>query len=321
EEFSAKLALAKANLLSAIARLNQTKAGVDMQRSLIENEKAQSKVNLDNAERNYERTKALFASGLTNQKEIDRTKQEYDIAKSRYDVALSNEAQNTVKAYDVAAAEAVVKQMGASLELAEIQLKHTLIKAPFPGVISKVHVTQGELIGVGAPIATLVDLSDLYIKAVVDEADTGKIKVGQPVKVTLDAYPYQTFLGKLTHISPVISIDRQENRTAEIKVLLVDDRLLLKPGMSADIEIIVDKAENVLYVPTNTILDRGGKKLVFSVDGASVSEKPVEIGVSNWDYTEIMRGVSVGERIIDSIDIVGLKPGRKVQVISLDGSK
>jgi HlyD family secretion protein len=208
-----------------------------------------------------------------------------------------------------------VKQMEASLQMARIRVDQTVLRAPFTGLVTRTLVNVGEFVGIGKPIAHLVDPTSLHVKAVVDEADALKVRVGQPAWVTMDVFQGTRLQGRVTDISPVISSARQESRTSEVKIRLDDSAIALRPGFSADIEIIVEELPNVLRLPTHVILERERGKYVYVMRDGRVRERTVQVGASNWDFSQIVAGLQEGDRVIIPVDGAKLDDGRAVQVV------
>jgi RND family efflux transporter MFP subunit len=204
--------------------------------------------------------------------------------------------------------------MEAALQMARIQLSYSAIMAPFKGVISKKWVSQNEFVSIGSPLMTLVDPERLYIYATIDEVDVKNLKPGQKVKILIDAFPDQVFSGVLKRISPIVIGAKQETRTFDIWVYFEGIMPAVKPGMSADIEVITDYLPDVLAVPTGALMEKEGKKMIYTVEEGRVTLRAVEIGLSNWNDTEIMKGLKEGEIIVENADATGLKPGVRVQL-------
>lgn len=222
--------------------------------------------------------------------------------------------RNAARRQEIAAAEAAVKQTEASLQMARIRLGQTVLRASFAGLVTRTFVNVGEFVPIGKPIVHLVDPDSLYIKAVVDEADALKVRVGQQALVAMDVFQGRRLQGRVAEISPVISSARQESRTSEVNIQLEDRSIVLKPGLSADIEIIVEEVPNVLRLPTHVILERERGKYVHVVSDGRAQERPIQIGASNWDFTQIVSGLHEGERVIVSVDGAKLDDGHPVHV-------
>ena len=141
-----------------------------------------------------------------------------------------------------------------------------------------------------------------------DEVDAPKIKVGQPVRLTLDALPKRSFPGKVKRVAPYVSAVEKQARTVDIEATFDDPAAIgrLLVGYSADAEIILDVRQEVLRVPTSALLE-GGRVLLLE-DG-KLAERKVKTGLANWEYTEITEGLAAGDRIVTSLEREGVKAG------------
>jgi HlyD family secretion protein len=194
-------------------------------------------------------------------------------------------------------------------------LDQTVLRAPFTGLVTRTFTHVGEFVGIGKPILHLVDPSSLSLKAVVDEADAFRVRLGQRALVTMDAFQGEKLEGRVAEISPIISSPRQESRTSEVKIQLDDSSIPLKPGFSADIEIIVQELPDVLILPTHVILERERGKYVQIVSDGRLQQRPVRVGASNWDFTEVIAGLREGVRVIIPGDGTKLDEGLPVHVV------
>lgn len=207
---------------------------------------------------------------------------------------------------------------------ARAELAKTILTAPFNGVIAELDVEVGEWTTPSPPalpippVLDLINPSSIYISAPMDEVDSSKIHVAQPVRVTLDPFPGQQYQGHVQHIAPYVLDIEEQNRTVEIEAEL-DDRAFassLLPGTSADVEVILSVKDEVLRIPPSTLFE--GNK-VFVVEQDALSMRTVEIGMRNWDFVEILGGLSEGDSIITSLDQEGLEEGLQVVVRSSPG--
>ncbi len=273
-----------------IARLDLTEEEVQSQSAL-----KQTKATYDEAERNLKRSEELFTKGMIAQQDLDAAHRTYAIAKSQYQAATSD---------------------------LSVRKNYSTIEAPFSGVISKKYAEVGELLLPGKQIVTMVDPDSIYVLATIDEVDVGRLMIGQPVTITIDAFPGEKFDGSVSRISPIVSGGKLETRTADVWVYFKKNDLRIKPGMSADVEILIATLQNVLSVPSQAIVDRDGKRQVYIAnqhalkpgDRAKVTLRPVEIGESNWSFTEIKRGVTAGEFIVTTPEAEGLRSGSTIEV-------
>jgi len=219
----------------------------------------------------------------------------------------------------VAAAQARIQEAEASLEVARATLEKTIITAPFDGVVLDVTTEVGEWISPsppGVPIPPVLDLIDpaaLYVSAPIDEADVARLRTRLPVRLTLDAFRGRSFKGTLTYISSFVETRQEQNRTLRVEAEFEDAQLPpnLLPGLSADIEIILDAREDVLRIPTYALLENNR---VLLVQDERLAERKVAPGLHNWSFTEITAGLSAGERVVVSLDRPEVKAGARVTV-------
>jgi len=322
QEANSQVALARAELATARARLEEEQAGVLMLGERIRTRIQESRATLERTARDLERLKALHAEGAIARQQLDLAQAEYDVAAAAHAAAVADRDQVKVKEYQVAAARAAVIQREAQLRLAEVQQSRMIIRSPITGLVTRRMANEGEVVGLGGgstvtlggPLFALVDLDRLYVRATIDEFDARRIRLGQEVRVTLEALPGRTLRGRLYKISPAVSGERQEARTFGIRVALEEGEEFVKPGMSADVEVIVATRNNALFVPTQVILEREGKKRVYVVVEGRARATTVKLGESNWSSTEILEGLREGDRIIVNPDTPGLSDGGRVRV-------
>jgi HlyD family secretion protein len=161
------------------------------------------------------------------------------------------------------------------------------------------------------PAIDLIDDSCLYVKAPMDEVDAPKLKAGLPVRVSLDALPKQPLRGKVRRVAPYVLAVEKQARTVDVEVdfeMPASGGLLV--GYSADVEIVLGGRENVLRVPTAALIE-GSKVMVLNVDSGKLEERKVKIGIANWEFTEIVEGLTEGERIVISLEREGVKVGAR----------
>ncbi len=266
--FEAQLEQARANLLSAQANLTKSEA------SLLE------------AERNYNRQKQLFAEGVVGENVFENAETNLEVAKSQ-----------------VLYAKAQVVQAEAAKRLAETNLKYTVIYSPVDGVVISRKVDVGQTVAAAFQTPTLFtvakDLKKMQINTDVDEADIGKVGEGQKVTFTVDAYPYDVFEGvvKQVRISPTVI---QNVVTYDVVVSFDNFDLKLKPGMTANVSIVVAEKKNVLripnaafrFVPKDADIEDvwGQDKSVWVLSDGQKQRINVETGVDDYSYTEFLSG-------------------------------
>ena len=200
--------------------------------------------------------------------------------------------------------------------VAEALLERTILKAPFDGVIVEMNGEIGEYVTPSPPgIATLpaidmVDRSCFYVIAPIDEVDAPKIRPDMKARITLDAFKDRRFPAKVRRVADYVLDREKQARTVDIEVIFdnPDDMLEMLPGYSADAEVILKTRDNVLRVPTETIIDKQ-QVYVFNSDDQSLELRDVKTGLSNWDHTEIISGLEQGELVVVSVDRKGVEDG------------
>ena len=133
------------------------------------------------------------------------------------------------------------------------------------------------------------------------------------VRITLDAFRGISFAGTLTYVSSFVATRQEQNRTLEVEAIFTDNPLPanLLPGLSADLEVILDARDDVLRIPTYALLE-GSRVMV--IKDVRLVEKPVTTGLHNWKYTEITSGLVQGEPVVVSLDRPEVTPGTRVVV-------
>jgi len=233
---------------------------------------------------------------------------ESDEEKSRY------EAQSRRAACDGARADVVQAQ--ARVKVSTVEQNRTVLVAPFDGVVANIVGELGEYTTpsppgiVMPPAIDLIDDTCLYIKAPMDEIDAPKIRKGQLARVSLDALPGKLLVGHVKRVAPYVLAVEKQSRTVDVEVTLdsdVDNKKLLV-GYSADVEVVLDSHEHVLRVPTSTLIE-GNKVLLFNPESKKLVQREIKTGITNWEYTEVLTGLKVGDRILASLEREGVKAG------------
>ena len=204
---------------------------------------------------------------------------------------------------DIRSAEAQVEQARIALEQAQNDLSEATLRAPFPGVVRAVHVSEGEV--AGGVAVELVDLDSLSVVLDVDEVDLGELSVGQPAQVTLEAWPDERLESEVVSIAPAANSLAVDNTIAtfSVRLALPGTELPVRVGMTADARLQTAQREDVLLVPNRAIIaDRqSGTYYVNLVEAGSNGETArrveVTIGLRDAQYTEITAGLSEGDRV------------------------
>ncbi|MFZ3122529.1 MAG: efflux RND transporter periplasmic adaptor subunit [Thermodesulfovibrionales bacterium] len=276
--FEAQVEQARANLLYAKANLEKADA------SFID------------AKRTMERNKALFSKDLIARSEVDTAETNYETSKAQ-----------------INASKAQIAQAEASLKVAETNLRYTRIISPVNGIVVSRNVDVGQTVAASFQTPTLFtiaqDLTKMQIDTNVAEADIGKVKQGQTVEFTVDAYPDSPFKGSVSEIRNA-PITVQNVVTYDVVVKVHNPELKLKPGMTANVSIIVSSKKDVLRIPNAALRFRPSENSGMTRQkpkGSGVwvleNKKPKRIaittGINDGTYTDLLSGeVREGQEII-----------------------
>jgi len=252
------------------------------------------------AVRELERSRRLFDAGAVSRQALDQAEHQWAAS----DAACTTGAMR-------------VEQARAAVEVARVNLGKAVLRAPFAGVVSRVSVQSGEWVTPSPPgmslmaAVDLIDTASIYVRAPLDEVDAGKVRPGLPVRISMDAFPGRTFAGHVTYVGAYVSEAQQQNRTFDVDTALEDPAVppTLLPGTSADVEIILRTRDGVLRVPTSAVL-QGGRVLV--VRDETLVSVPVRTGLGNWEFTEVLEGLTGGDAVVVSLDRVEVKAGARV---------
>jgi HlyD family secretion protein len=259
-------------------------------------------INSENDAKILKRTKKLVLEELASQEHLDNA-----MAKSEASSA------------SCAAAQAQIDVAAAVLKTAEASFEQTKLFAPFDGIIAEITGEVGEYSTPsppGIPMPPAIDLLTHqchYISAPIDEVDAADIQVGDLVVIRLDAFRAQTFSGKVQRIAPYVQDFAKQARTVDVDVSFEIQSLpRLLTGYSADIEIILEKHENVLHIPTDYIFDN---QFVYIVNQDNrIEKRTLKLGLSNWQQTEVMSGLSAKDNLVSSSGNGAIKSGVLVNV-------
>lgn len=197
--------------------------------------------------------------------------------------------------------QAAVERARASLAEAQIQLRYAVIAAPVSGTIGSVSTYRGETVAasLAAPtFVTIVDLDRLEVQAYVDETDIGKVHVGQPVSLRVDAYPRNELSGVVQAIYPKAQLINNVVNYVVIIDLVDRAGLLIRPEMTAHVTFILEQKPGVISIPRAALLRESGRTLVVVRQGEGWIERPVTTGMQTRDRIEIVSGLAAGQTIV-----------------------
>ncbi len=313
------VARSQADLASAAAKLNKARTVLLSQKTKFQTslKSAGSKVeeavaNLKESEDKLKRQEDLFQKKFTSREALEEARTHFKVNQENLIQARTDlqAAQDTVydidvKKHEIDLAKAEVQRAKISLAEAKDRLDETEIFAPISGVLIEKLVEQGQIISSGisnvsggTALATVADLSRLFIIADVDETDIGSVQAGQQVKITADAYPGRFFTGKVKRISPKGLVENSIT-IFKVKIEIQDEgKGILKPMMTANVDIISEELKNVLYLPREAVRVEKNKKFAAILVDHRPQEIPVTTGVRNPIHIQILSGLEAGQTVL-----------------------
>lgn len=250
-----------------------------------------AKVSVNDAKRNLDRTSKLFKENLVAQSDMDS-------AETNYETSL-----------------AMQKQASAAYESAKVNLENTTIRSPIDGIVIARNVDVGQTVAASFSSPTLFlianDLSKMQVEANVDEADIGKIKEGQKVTFIVDAYPEETFYGKVIQIR--LSPQTVQNVVTYNVIMRVDNHdLKLKPGMTANVTFLVGEKKNILKAPNSALrfkpfgnISSEGRRMdntIWLISSSKLQPVKIKAGITDGIFTEVAsEALKEGDEIVVGI--------------------
>jgi len=299
ENLTARLREARANLQAAEASHEAAVA------QLKKNEVEAEAPDVAFSRRNFARAQQLFDQKLVSQSALDEAKTAVDQADNRQRAA---QGQLVVSRARVTEAVAVVAQAHAAVERAEEELTNATIKAPIRATVLARDVEVGSpvssILNLGANatlVMTLGDIQQVFVRGKVDEADIGRVRLGQEARIRVETFKDKTFNGRVTQISPM-GVEKDNVTNFEVRVSIDNPGKELKANMTANAEIVLEEHPDSLILPEAAI-SYDAKKAAF-VDlvapGTKTGKKKVEVkvGVGNGTKVQVLEGVKQGDKVV-----------------------
>ena len=299
DEIQAQVDQSRAALQAAEANLASSQA--DYERAKVDAEGPDVPL----LKRQYDRSTEMAKDGVVSASALDDADRNYKMALNKQNVA---KAQVTVLKAKIAQSQAEMARDKANLAQLEEQLSYTDIVSPIDGIVLSRDVEMGDavssilVLGSSATLVmTLGDTSEVYVKGKVDESDIGKVYLGQPARIKVEAFKDKTFYGKVTKISPM-GVEKDNVTTFEVRVSINNPGGELKAEMTANAEIILEEHKNVLQIPEGSILYDKDKKASVEIPDPRAKEGKkkiaVNIGISNGAKTEVLSGLKEGDQVV-----------------------
>ena len=297
-------------LREAEARVEQAQAGLDTARAnsidvrIARQEREAVEATVREAEAALAAAVAGRARDMVKLQELRAANAQTKEARAQVRVAEANALTAVGSAHQVSQAKAGRQRSDAELAKTLKNLAYTTITAPRDGVVIDKYVEQGTVISSGrsnvsdgSNIVTIADISRMFVLAEVDEADIGRVKVGQPAEIEIETFADEKFRGKVIQVYP--RGEEIENVVVfKVRIEVANPQAKLRPGMTAEVSIISARKTNVLAVPTEAVFQQEGKSFAEVIKEGQPKTVPVGTGLSDFEWIEITKGLQEGDEVV-----------------------
>jgi RND family efflux transporter MFP subunit len=279
-EAAAQLQEAEANAATIEARLGlQPGTSFD---PMVVPDVMNARASLDLAEAEFTRMRSLLDQKVVSQSEFDQRRTQVEAARQQYQMA-QNSAQQAYRSLQAARAR---------LTLAAKTVADTSARAPFAGIVAERVVSVGDFVTRGTHVATVVKIDPLRVELTVPEQAVSLVSVGQPVRLTVDAYPGEVFDARVRFVSPSV---RADQRAMTIEAIAPNPSGRLKPGLFTAASIQQPQSAPALLAPATAVETISGTSRVYVIKDGKVEERIVTTGDRVGDRVEITSGVVAGD--------------------------
>jgi HlyD family secretion protein len=261
----------------------------------LRSEIARAQIARDNARRDFDRAQALSAIGGITQADLDQRRVAYEQADNEW-----RTAQDQLRLVQLSGVTVGDSGGGGG---GEGGAQWARIIAPAAGVVIARGVEEGETVvggtsafGGGTELFTIADLSTLIVKAAINEVDIGKVKRGDRVALTVDAFPDDTAQG-IVRLVPPAARQQERVRVFDVEIEVTGGQRFLRPGMTANVRISGPVHRDVVRVPVEAVLLQEGKPIVYKIGGSGPQPVAVTLGLSDLFYVELAGGLAPGDSI------------------------
>lgn len=272
-----------------------------------ENARRTSEAEVRLAQATYDRTKLLYEKTITAGKNLQTAEHDLEIAKT----SAASSVAGTKAALTASRQHLMILGLKES-EVNSLPNRTNLsaifsLNSPIQGVVVERNGTIGATVGTDANVFKIIDISSVWIDANVFEKDLERVRMGQPVKVSVPAFPGVTFSGKVILVNSVVD---PETRTVKVRTEVPNPGGRLKPDMFANVEIITDLHRTAISIPQTAVLNDGGKTVVFVADGSGFKKVVVTAGIQSNDRVEIIEGLAAGDKVVVKGNYLLLQQGK-----------
>jgi RND family efflux transporter MFP subunit len=266
--------IAKIEDYELIEQVKQAEAAQEVSQATIRQREADLKL----AETNVVRSRDLFERKILPRQTLDDNEARYLAAVAQLDLARAQQTQSKAR-----------------LDELQITLGNTVITSPVNRFVARRNVDPGAFVSQNAPVVDVVDITRVRLVANIVERDLKRLQAGNPTEVQVDAFPGETFKGRIARVSPVLD---PTTRTAPIEIEIPNPDYRLLPGMYARVGINTGSRKEALVVPTNALVDLGGRRGVFVPRNDTAVFRIVQVGLEQPAISEVLGGLVENEQVI-----------------------
>ena len=234
-----------------------------------------------------ERAQSLQEKGIASPSELDAVQTNFTAQQSRLKLA-----------------EAQVEQREAALKSARIRLEYSVLTAPEPGYIGERFVDEGTLLAPNSPVVSVIGIDRVIVRTTIIERDYGLLDIGQTAEISVDAFPDRRFSGTVSHIAPLL---QEASRVAQMEVVVQNDSHVLKPGMFANLRVVLEEKDSAQVIPATALVRRNSNNGVFMVQQGETTARyeAVVTGIESRDRIEILEpklegmAVTLGHHLLE----------------------
>jgi RND family efflux transporter MFP subunit len=288
--------IAKVEDREILQQISQAEAGLAVNQANVTQRENDEQVRLTTLQRQRD----LYKSGLTSTQNLEDAQAQHNAAVSQVLVAKSQQTQTEFRVDEL-----------------KITLSNTTVVSPVDGFVARRNLDPGGFAGANTVIMSIVEISTVRLVASLVERDFKRVQTGVEARVEVDAFPGEQFRGQVSRVAPVFD---PATRTATMEIEVPNPGFRLKPGMYARVRLTVERRPNALTVPRNALVDVDSQRGVFLIEEDTARFQPVTVGLQDADRTEIVDGLTEGQRVITT-GALALRDGDRVLLASEAGQR
>ncbi len=310
----AQLSQTRADLLTAESDLRNSKTGGPPDEvATLAGSLSAARTQVATLEHDKQVLGELVAKQAATQSEVAANQASLDTARANLQTLEAKRAALADRAaVNTESATLRVNQSRDSQAALEEKVKSATVTAPFDGTLYSLPVHRGDFVKLGDVLAEMADLSHVRVRAFVDEPDIGALAPDQPIQVSWDAKPGQTWAGKVEQV-PRQVIARGTRSVGEVLCSVDNSKIELLPNINVEVRILVHQLKSVLVVPRAAVRFENGQHYVYVFNGTDVSRRNVDVGIASSANYQVISGLSAGEKVAEPPTGIDLSDGMKIR--------